>query len=128
MCFSVNDSSRTPSGPSLHHYRTPDIASARRGEEPLSHKSDIFQAGLVLAELFTGVNPCLPANVGDEEVILDKLPRQHGKFGSRIASAIQKMLTFDPAERPEAKYFIDVWQGILCDVVEHIYAIESRIL
>lgn len=38
-------------------YRTPDQVSYARNEAELTVASDIFQLGLVAAELFTGRNP-----------------------------------------------------------------------
>jgi len=38
-------------------YRTPDQVAYLKNETPLTTKSDIFQLGLVLPELFTGRNP-----------------------------------------------------------------------
>jgi hypothetical protein len=35
-------------------YRTPDLVAYLKGGPPPSPKSDVFQLGLVLAELFTG--------------------------------------------------------------------------
>jgi serine/threonine protein kinase len=38
-------------------YRTPDLITYARNEGDITTKSDVFQLGLVLAELFTGRNP-----------------------------------------------------------------------
>lgn len=38
-------------------YRTPDLISYAKNESGISTKSDVFQLGLVIAELFTGRNP-----------------------------------------------------------------------
>jgi serine/threonine protein kinase len=44
-------------GPGMpYYYRTPDLIAYARYESSISTKSDVFQLGLVVAELFTGRN------------------------------------------------------------------------
>jgi serine/threonine protein kinase len=54
LSISIDSESKTLELPSLHRYRSPDIVEFIRNGTPLSSKSDVFQLGLVLAELFTG--------------------------------------------------------------------------
>lgn len=111
----TRDSNGRPLGPSLHHYRTPDIARSYRTGSRLTSKSDVFQLGLVVAELFTGQNLCVTADAGTDDVILNPLPVLEIPFGERIHRLISKMLEFDPYRRFTASYIINIWQGIYFD-------------
>jgi serine/threonine protein kinase len=111
----TRDESGRPLGPSLHHYRTPDIVESYRGGSKLTVKSDVYQLGLVVAEMFTGENPCQTAESGLDDVVLSPIPDVEGPLGPRINSAISKMLSNDKTERFEASYLIDIWQGIYFD-------------
>ena len=42
-----------------YFYRSPDLVGYANGDSSISAKSDVFQLGLVLTELFTGRNPCI---------------------------------------------------------------------
>lgn len=108
----TRDSAGRPLGPSLHHYRTPDIALSYRDGGRLTPKSDVFQLGLVVVELFTGVNPCRTAESGQDDVVLDPIPPLDIPLGDRISSLISKMLEFDPYRRFTASFLINIWQGI----------------
>src|SRR5205823_666581 len=84
-------------------YRTPDLVDYFRGGPPPTPKSDVFQLGLVLAELFTGVNPQFPFQ-GDfaADVQLNPVGYIPGGMGRMIKSAIEPMLEFDREARPAA--------------------------
>jgi serine/threonine protein kinase len=114
-------------GPSLHRYRTPDIAAFSNGGEPPSTKSDVFQMGLVLAEIFTGTNICREAPNGGDQVELDPLPEIHGSIGNGISNVLNEMLDFDASKRPDAEALRDRWQGLLFTVIEHRWIQEDRI-
>jgi serine/threonine-protein kinase len=60
---------RESTGPGMpYYYRTPDLIAYAKGEANITPKSDVFQLGLVAAELFTGWNPA-----NKSENILDDL-------------------------------------------------------
>jgi serine/threonine protein kinase len=82
-------------------YRTPDLVAYVKDGVPLTTKTDVFQLGLVLAEMFTGWNPLQrPANNNIlAPVVLEHLGQCPGQFGGRIAALLNRMLTIDPAQR-----------------------------
>lgn len=114
-------------GPSLHRYRSPDIAQHNAGGATLTSKSDVFQLGLVFAEMFTGRNICHHAENGSDPVVLDPLPAIHGSIGVGIANVINEMIQMDAAIRPTARDLRDRWQGLLFSVIEHRWIQENRI-
>lgn len=113
--------------PSLHRYRSPDIVDAQRNGTALTPKSDVFQLGLVLTELFTGQNPCVQAKDGSEKVHINYLPDVYGRHGREIKSILSEMLIEDPVQRPTAGALIDKWQGILFKAYIYLVKIEKNI-
>lgn len=114
-------------GPSLHRYRSPDIAEYQAGGVEPTSKSDVFQLGLVFAEMFTGLNPCHEAANGSDPVQLDPIPDIHGTIGNGIKRTIEEMLRVNAADRPSADGLRDRWQGLLFDVIQHRWVQEDRI-
>lgn len=108
-------------------YRTPDLVDyLSRGVSP-STKSDVYQLGLVLGELFTGKNPQRAADDFLEPVVLDVLGPIPGAAGAGIANLISRMLAPDPAQRSAASTFLDPWQGVFLDAVKRSHALEGRV-
>jgi len=98
-------------------YRTPDLIAYARQEADISTKSDVFQLGLVLTELFTGWNPAKrPSNVLDpfEMEPIGNIP---GGLSGGIVGLLNKMLIVDVAQRPSASGLLDGWQGVFCEAV-----------
>lgn len=99
-------------GPGMpFYYRTPDLISYAKGESEITTKSDVFQLGLVLAELFTGWNPAKRPADFLEPLELEPLGTISGGLGGLIAPPLNRMLTVDPEERPSADQIMDDWQG-----------------
>jgi serine/threonine protein kinase len=107
-------------------YRTPDQVAYLKGEAPVTPKSDVFQLGLVLAELFTGWNPEKPVKDFSDPVELEQLAWIPGSLGRSIASVINRMLVLDPNMRDRACRFLDPWEGILRSAVKQSHALEGR--
>jgi serine/threonine-protein kinase len=111
-------------------YRTPDQVAYARNEAELTVASDIFQLGLLAAELFTGRNPEKRAEHGHflSEVELEDLWFVPGSFGRTIADLIRRMLDFDPLKRPTAGVLLEEWRGLFFDIASQQEAIEGRVL
>ena len=110
-------------------YRTPDLVAYAKDGVPLTTKTDVFQLGLVLAELFTGRNPARRAINSDvlAPVVLDALGDCPGKFSGSIANLINRMLTFDPIKRPAASELLDGWMGLFETVCREVGALEGQV-
>lgn len=93
-------------------YRTPELVSYANGKGGLHLNSDIFQLGLVLAQLFTGRNPLKPTKDLLGKLGLENISNIDGKYGGWIASTIKKMLAINPDKRPSATKLLDDFSGI----------------
>ncbi len=111
-------------------YRTPDQVAYARNEAQLTVASDVFQLGLVAAELFTGWNPekRAPHDEFLSDVELDRLRFVPGSSGGVIAGLIRSMLEFDPSERPSAGLLLEQWRGVFLHVAGQQRAIEGYVL
>lgn len=111
-------------------YRTPDQVSYLRNESELTVASDVFQLGLLAAELFTGWNPEKRAEHDDfcSDVVIERLGFIPGSSGGIIAGLIRDMLKLDPRNRPTAGELFDPWQGVFLVVATRQRDIEGRVL
>lgn len=109
------------------YYRTPDLVAYTKGEAPITPKSDIFQLGLVLAELFTGRNPCKVPTDKLAPVELEPIGRIPGELGTRIYHILEKMLHLQPTEREEVNMLLDHWGGIFEDAVNMAHALNGKV-
>jgi serine/threonine-protein kinase len=110
------------------YYRTPDLIAYTNKEAELTTSSDIFQLGLVLAELFSGRNPCKVPKSKLDPVELDKISNIPGVLGSRIQRTLDKMLQMNPATREPVANLLDHWTGIFDTAVEKAHALNGRAL
>ena len=96
-----------------YFYRSPDLVDYANQMAPLTTKSDVFQLGLVLAELFTGRNPCIRPDNDDPltPVELEPLGSIESGLSGLIAEPIRMMLELDPDKRPAACELQDRWLG-----------------
>ena len=109
-------------------YRTPDLVAYARGESGITVKSDVFQLGLVLAELFTGRNPARrPKDVLDP-VDLELLGKIPGSLSGAIATLINRMLRMDTGKRPSVDELLKPWEGIFESAVEKSHELDGRVL
>jgi len=103
-------------------YRTPDLISYYKREGPITPKSDVFQLGLVVAELFTGNNPLSPNEDFTAQVEMNPLGSLQGALARPILDLVGKMLIQDPNERDSAAMFVDLWQGVFFDAIQRAHA------
>jgi serine/threonine protein kinase len=108
-------------------YRTPDLVRYLEDGVAPGCKSDVYQLGLVVAELFTGKNPQRPRKDFRAPIKLDKLAKVPGARSSVITALIQRMLREDPAERDPAERLLDPWQGVFREAIKQAHALEGRV-
>lgn len=109
-------------------YRTPDLIAYAKNEAPISPKSDVFQLGLVVAELFTGRNPAKRPAKHLDPLELEPIGHVPGGLGAGIVNLLNRMLEVDSAIRPDALALLDPWQGVFADAVERAHALDGRVM
>jgi len=109
------------------NYRTPDLVSYLRNGTVPSPKSDIFQLGLVIAEMFFKWNPLKEAAI-DADIDLSELQLTSGNHQIRIRELVQRMLVLDPAKRELPDSLLDDWDGVLHSVADDCSGLEGRVL
>ena len=110
-----------------YNYRTPDLVSYAKGDAGLTTKSDVFQLGLVLAQLFSGKNPASPSSDPLAPFEMSTIGRIPGDLGAGIYTLIKRMLTVDPSQRPDAESLMSPWQGILEEAVAISHRLEGKV-
>jgi serine/threonine protein kinase len=92
-------------------YRTPELVAFHNGGPNPPPASDVFQLGLVAAELFTGRNPLRHAGPA-KPVELDPLgdgPGFPGALGQSVKALLEEMLVIDTAARLPAFRLLPRW-------------------
>jgi serine/threonine-protein kinase len=90
------------------YYRTPELVVYHNGGPKPPPASDVFQLGLVAAELFTGKNPLLPDSPG-KPLRLDPIAHVGGPLGLSVKSLLDQMLIQDTSKRPSAADMLGQW-------------------
>jgi len=108
------------------YFRTPDLLLYCRGEANLTVQSDVFQLGLVLAVLFSGFNPLVPAERLLDDVHLHKIEVRHGSLSGVIEDILNRMLDFDPSKRPTASELLEIWEGPFLEAVNLSHKLEGK--
>ena len=106
----VLSESKNPAIP--YKYRTPDLIAFEKNGNTLTPASDIFQLGLVAAELFTGENPLVPTHNILDDIELKRIGSIPSSLGGSINSLISRMLELDPKNRPTPKELLDPWREV----------------
>lgn len=108
-------------------YRTPDLVEyLRQGTAP-TPKSDVFQLGLVVAEMFFKFNPLKDGEI-DSDVELSELNLTQGNHQGRIKELVQRMLVLDPKSREMPDSLLDDWDGVLHTIADGYSSLEGRVL
>jgi serine/threonine protein kinase len=89
-------------------YRTPELVAFHNGGPKPPPRSDVFQLGLVAAELFTGKNPLRPAGAA-KPIQLDPLASIPGALGQVIRTRLEEMLVVDTKSRWPASRLLPLW-------------------
>jgi serine/threonine protein kinase len=113
-----------------HFYRSPDLVDYANKESEITPKSDIFQLGLVLAELYTGRNPCCRPQGDDplSPIELEELRGIASNHGGLIVPILRRMLEMDPKNRPSAEELMDHWTGAFGLLADHARALNGAVL
>jgi len=111
-------------------YRTPDLVAYALGTEQLTVASDVFQLGLVLAEMFTGRNPCKrpPDNNHLVPVELEELGRIPGSLSGSVSALLHRMLVPAAADRPSATTLMDGWMGLFDNAANRARELDGHVL
>jgi serine/threonine protein kinase len=109
-------------------YRTPELVAYAKGTGELSLKSDIFQLGLVVAEMFTGKNPLKFSKDPYSDIEINPLGNIPGVFGRGIAGLIKKMLCIDTEKRADLKVLQDGFIGVFQDYAAKKYEFNGKVI
>lgn len=112
-------------------YPTPDLieyCKQRQNPLPLSPKSDVFQLGLVIAELFTSDIPVEPREEPFSPILIrSNIGAVLGSQGEIIKSAISKMLLLQTEHRPSATELFDTWEGIFLQLATMAQQLDGQL-
>lgn len=115
-------------GPRMpRNYRTPDLVEYYKGGPAPTGKSDVYQLGLLFAEMFSGTNPqkVMTTDNFAEPVELRSffIP---GGLGKPLKDLIVPMLDSDPATRPSAAELFRPWQALFLEAAKRAHALDGR--
>lgn len=109
-------------------YRTKDLIDYMNTGSTVTQSSDLFQFGLVVAQLFTGLNPCVKPEKITDPLIMNPLGTINSrKYSGLLASMINKMLVVDSRQRVKTDECLNNWNGILETVVTEYIEINGCI-
>lgn len=116
-------------GPRMpRNYRTPDLVEYYKGGAVPSEKSDVYQLGLLFAEMFSGTNPQRRMTSRDfaEPVKLRDFSIDGG-LSEPLRDLILSMLDADPVKRPSAAQLIIPWRDLFLEAAKRSHALEGRV-
>jgi len=115
-------------GPRLpRFYRTPDLVEYCKGRAELTTKSDVFQLGIVLSEMYSGDSPLKECKNIFDEVVIEAISSIGGSQSAAISAILRSMLDYSVDTRPNAHDLLDPWEGIFLEVVKVSHQLEGKI-
>lgn len=96
-------------------YRTPELVNYANQTDVMHIESDVFQLGLVLAEVFTGQNPLVPEQDLHSPIRLNRIgyiDDNGTERGGLIFTTIKQMLEMDYHKRISIQLALDRFTGI----------------
>lgn len=123
--FAIGDLSKGPRHPYM--YPSPELIEYAKDDQTLiDGRSDVFQLGLVLAEVFCGQHPIKSRQKTLDPIELDELTTFQASNAQTIRGLIQAMLELDREKRPAAQELYDGWDGPFNEVVADAQRLEGR--
>lgn len=123
--FAIGDLSKGVRHPYM--YPTPElVAYAKGNKDALTPKSDVFQLGLVLAEVFCGRSPLKQRAQPLDPVEIDNLQRFEASNSGTITALIHAMLQVNHDSRESATDLLDRWEGTFSEVISDAQRLEGR--
>lgn len=108
------------------YYRTPELVAYAKGEAQLDLHSDIFQLGLVIAEMFSGHNPLEKAEQFTDDLVLNSVSYINGKHAGRVVAIIGKMLKENPDERIGIDALLGDFTGVFSAYAEDHHELHGQ--
>lgn len=123
--FGIDELSKGPRHPYM--YPSPELIDYAKGRcQSISGKSDVFQLGLVLAEVFCGQHPIKSRGSTLDPIELEDLQVFQASNAQTIRGLIEAMLELDQAKRPTADELYDGWDGPFSEVITDAQRLEGR--
>lgn len=104
---------------------TPELILANTEKRSLSPKSDVYQLGLVLLQLFSDGAIALPHRDADPDLeycahLTQRVAELQisDQYGSQIRNLIERMLNLEVDERPAARELLDLWHRLFMDLAK----------
>jgi serine/threonine-protein kinase len=107
-------------------YRTPELIKYARKEGNLDLRSDIFQLGLVIAQMFSGISPLIATDDLLSPVQLDKIHRIPGKHAGLVATTVYEMLTVDSDRRCTIDHALSRFTGLFATYAQEYEDFHGR--
>ncbi|HEY4260408.1 MAG TPA: protein kinase [Schlesneria sp.] len=99
-------------------YRTPELVEYHLTGKTPPPESDVFQLGLVAAELFTGRNP-LRAAGPKKPCQVEPLVNLSGPSGEIIKARLEEMIVVKTQDREPARVLLPRWLDLYRSVIRH---------
>lgn len=107
-------------------YRTPELVAYAKREANLDLRSDIFQLGLVVAQMFTGRNPLITGENLLDVIQLERIAHIPGKHAGLVVSTINEMLDIDKNSRCTIDKALSKFTGLVETYAKDFEAFHGR--